>query len=132
MQNRVVSAWAGSISITWMLVGYVLLRFVVGPHQLNFGPWWLFALTVFLTWLGVGFVFALAGIMSSSLPGRISAVLALGLFVFFCWLMFSPMFRSARTRAFGPNPAASGNGAVTSVFHAGRPPRAVPEPQCWQ
>jgi hypothetical protein len=28
------------------------------------------------------------------------------------------------------NPAASGNGAVTSLFHAGRQGRAVPEPQC--
>jgi len=31
----------------------------------------------------------------------------------------------------GPfNPAAPGNGAVTSRFHAGWPGRAVPEPRC--
>jgi hypothetical protein len=30
----------------------------------------------------------------------------------------------------GPNPAASGNGAISSLFHAGRQVRAVPEPQC--
>jgi hypothetical protein len=30
-----------------------------------------------------------------------------------------------------PNEAASGNGAITSLFHAERLGRAVPEPQCW-
>jgi len=28
-----------------------------------------------------------------------------------------------------PNPAASGNGAITILFHVGRLVRAVPEPQ---
>ena len=35
------------------------------------------------------------------------------------------MMRGHRDR---PNPAASGNGADTLLFHAGRPGRAVPEP----
>jgi hypothetical protein len=29
------------------------------------------------------------------------------------------------------NPAAPGNGATASLFHAGRQERAVPEPQRW-
>ena len=32
-------------------------------------------------------------------------------------------------RATTPNPAASGNGAVASLFHIVRRPRTVPEPQ---
>jgi hypothetical protein len=36
-----------------------------------------------------------------------------------------------QTNSTAPNPAASGNGAATLVFHVGRSGRAVPEPQCW-
>ena len=35
-----------------------------------------------------------------------------------------------QTNSTAPNPAASGNGAATLVFHVGRSGRAVPEPQC--
>src|ERR1019366_49720 len=99
MNVRLRSNWAGSLSAGWMLGGYVLIRYVTVPHGLVFKPFWLYALTLFCVWLGVGLVIATAGLQCRSLAGRASTLLAILLFIFFTCCMLYPVFKPARLRA---------------------------------
>jgi hypothetical protein len=56
-------------------------------------------------------------------------VLAAAPLLFYVFLVFLPLKLKARHGG-ELNPAASGNGAITLLFHAGRSCRAVPEPRC--
>jgi hypothetical protein len=128
MHANLGSNWAGSFSIAWMLVGYLLIRFVTTPLRLQFEPFWLYFATLFCAWLGVGLWIAIVGLRSRSIAGRASAVFAIVLFAFFTWHMLYPALKPAHLRAsWWPNHPASGNGAITSLFHIQHLGRAVPE-----
>jgi hypothetical protein len=129
MTNRLHSKWAGSLSIVWMVAGYLLIRYVAAPRGLQFEPFWLCAATVFGGWLGVGLFFAIAGLRSGSALGRASAILALVLFALFAWHMLYPALKPARMRGSSwPNHAASGKAAVTSLLAVGHHRRGLPAP----
>jgi hypothetical protein len=86
---KALNSWTGFASIIWLLGGYEVLFFFLGQRGHPFNPGWLFLLTI-LVWLGVGLLFAIDGLRSRSLAGRISAFVALGIFLFFVWALFFP------------------------------------------
>ncbi len=129
MSAKIQSSWAGVLSIVWMVAGYLLIRYVTAPLGLQFEPLWLYAATLFSAWLGVALWIAILGLRSSNLWGRTSAILAMVVFALFTWSLLYPALKPARIRgSTWPNHAASGNGAVASLFHFERLGRAVPEP----
>src|ERR1700690_135923 len=103
MNTKALQSWAGVSSILWMVGGYAFIRCVILPHHLQFEPLWLYALVVFYAWLGVGLILAVAGLRRGKLLGRIFALLAIGIFIFFAWIMLSPVFERAHVRAMQSN-----------------------------
>lgn len=98
VMNKIVKNWSGLLSIIWMISGYIFILRVLAPLHLQFPPFWLYALVLSCSWLGVGLLFAVAGLSRASLLGRISSLFAIGLFVFFAWVMIDPVFQHAHTK----------------------------------
>ena len=89
-----VTCWAGLFSIVWM-IGYAMIMDHMGIS--GFEPYWLFLILIFLTWLGFGLLLAVSGVIRGNVAGRICAALALLVFLYFAWLIISPVFRRLRT-----------------------------------
>jgi hypothetical protein len=103
MNTKLLNNWAGLISILWMVGGFALIAGVLSPHDIHFEPSWLYGVVLFLVWLGVGLLFAIAGLRRGNLAGRICAVIAVVVFVFFVWQMVVPAFSRAHQRGERPN-----------------------------
>lgn len=73
------------------MIGYALLMDHIGIS--GFEPFWLFLVLILFSWLGFGLLLAISGVMRGDLVGRICAVLALLVFLYFAWLVISPIFR---------------------------------------
>jgi Ca2+/H+ antiporter len=75
----------------------------------------------------------LTGFQATLLALIFGAVLVLMVRELYASAVFLRQVRSSQSykQTGTPNPAASGNGAVASVFHIQRLGRAVPEPQRW-
>jgi hypothetical protein len=84
MNNKLFDNWAGLVSIIWLIGGFLFISCVLSPHNIHFEPLWLYGLVLFLVWLGVGLLFAIAGLRRGNSPGRICAVAAIGVFIFLC------------------------------------------------
>jgi hypothetical protein len=103
MNTKALQNWVGISSILWMVGGYAFIRHVMLPHNLQFEPFWLYMLVLFFGWLGVGLLLAVTGLRRGNWAGRIFAFVAIGVFIFFAWLMVSPVFERAHVRAMQPN-----------------------------
>ena len=92
MNAKIISSWAGFLSVLWILGGYVLLGFVASVHDLSFEPMWLFIVITLSAWLGFGLFLAIAGLRRGNLAGRVCAAVGLVVFLYFAWRMVSPVF----------------------------------------
>ena len=101
MSTKLLNNWAGLFSIAWMVGAYAFLAHA--PSGFGFEPSWLFILTIFVSWLGVGLLLAVAGLRRGHLAGRVCATLALLVFLYFAWQMVSPAFIPAHRRAMWSN-----------------------------
>ena len=101
MSTKLLNSWAGLASIVWMVGAYELL--LRAPSGFSFEPSWLFMLTIFVSWLGIGLLLAVAGLRRGHFAGRVCAVIGLLVFVYFAWQMISPVFIRAHHHAMWPN-----------------------------
>jgi hypothetical protein len=85
MATKLLNDWAGLASIAWMVGAYEFLHHA--PSSFHFEPPWLFMLTIFVSWLGIGLLLAVAGLRRGNLAGRVGAVSALAVFSYFAWQM---------------------------------------------
>jgi hypothetical protein len=117
MNAKIMSSWAGLLSILWMLGGYALLAFVASAHDLHFEPMWLFMLITLSAWLGIGLFLVVAGLRRGNLAGRVCAVVGLVVFLYFAWQMVSPVFIRPHERAMRSNKSlqATRDGALSSA-----------------
>jgi hypothetical protein len=112
MNTKRWSNWAGLISILWMVGGFVLLA-SLGPHLDHYELALLYRVELALAWLVGGLVFAIAGLMEGNRVGRVSAGIAILVFIFFVWLSIVPAFKRSHQRAerfnarLGPAPVRS-------------------------
>jgi len=117
MTTKALQSWAGVSSILWMIGGYAFIRHVILPYNLQFEPFWFYALVVLCGWLGVGLFLAVSGLRRGSFAGRIFAFIALGIFIFFVWVMLCPTITRAHQRGMLPNKSlqATRDGAFSSA-----------------
>ena len=85
MQTKTITSWAGLLSIVWMLCGFLLIHEVVVPRRIVVGPIWLWTFVLLGIQLLPGLFLAIAGLRGPSRAGRVSAILATGLFLWFVW-----------------------------------------------
>ncbi|HEY5040600.1 MAG TPA: hypothetical protein VIK53_01195 [Verrucomicrobiae bacterium] len=90
MKPTVLRSWAGLIAIAWM-VG-IFERLDYPPHMTFFNV--LFGienssqLSLFadlFVWLGVGLIFAIAGLRCGKSAGQVCATIAICIFIYFAW-----------------------------------------------
>jgi hypothetical protein len=82
---KTFKAWAGLLSIVWMLSGFVVIHYVVVPERIVVGPIWLWPFVLLGIQLGPGLLLAIAGMRSGSRAGKVTAILAACLFCWFVW-----------------------------------------------
>ena len=104
MQTKLLRNWCGSLAVTWMVGVYFFLRYSTAADGL-------FRLILLWLWLSVGFLLAVLGLRCRSFAGRVSALLALGLFLFFTWDLLCPRVRAVRA-SFRPNNVTSADGGI--------------------
>jgi len=90
MLPKIMTTWAGLLSILWMLSGFVLIHDVVVPRRIVIGPFWLWTFVLLAIQLVPGLFLAIAGLKCPSRAGRVSALLAGGLFLWFVWYGLIP------------------------------------------
>lgn len=93
--SKPVTCWAGLFSIVWM-VGYALFMDHIGIT--GFEPFWLCLLLIFSSWLGLGLLFALSGLVRGNPSGRICGFFALLVFLYFAWQVVTPVFERSHAR----------------------------------
>ncbi len=84
MNVKVMSSWAGVLSILWMLGGYVLLPVGAGLHNWYFEPVWLSVVEMFSVWIGVALL-AVAGLRRGTPAGKVPAITVVVLSAYFVW-----------------------------------------------
>ena len=116
MSTKLLNSWAGLASIVWMAGAYELL--LRAPSGFGFEPSWLFILTIFVSWLGIGLLLAVAGLRRGNLAGRVCAIIALLVFLYFAWQVTNPFFIRLHERAMWPNKSlqATRDGVSSSAF----------------
>jgi len=89
MNAKLLNNWAGGFSDGWMLAGFAIIVFVLLPLKVGFEPRWLYAIVLTVSWLGVPLVLAVRGLSRGNLAGRVCAVVALVIFIYFVrwWVM---------------------------------------------
>jgi hypothetical protein len=92
MKPTPLRIWSGLISIAWIVGLYVFLD--RDPASLvyfrsNFSTFST-QFTYLGIWLGIGLVFAIAGLRSGKSAGQICSMIAIGVFIYFSWHLFHP------------------------------------------
>jgi hypothetical protein len=85
MHAKTLRNWSGLIAISWMMIAFVVIHYVIVPQQVVIGPFWPWIFAVLAAQLIPGLLLAIAGLRCGNLCGRISAILAIGLFSWFVW-----------------------------------------------
>lgn len=89
-RQKLLTNWAGCISILWM-VGMYEAQDYVPDFFLNFSPSWLSLCAVLGGWLGVGLLFAITGLRCGSNACRVCCLIAILTFLYFVrQLLFPP------------------------------------------
>jgi hypothetical protein len=96
MKTEAIKNWSGSVAIAWMMSIYVLIHYVIVPHQIIIGPFWVWIFTTLAIQLVPGLAFAIAGMRCGNRVGRVSAVLAAVLFLWFVWYGLVPVLLTIR------------------------------------
>lgn len=129
MTTKLLTNWAGLVSVGWMVAGYAFIRFVLAPLDVR-GPFWLYAPVLYLCWLGAGLWLAIRGLRHGEFRGRICSLIALGVFLILTWLFWYPVFRTdVRVRgASVANHPAPGKAGIASLLAIGHHRPGLPEP----
>lgn len=90
MQAKTITNWGGVLSILWMLGGFLLIHDVVVPRRIVVGPFWLWTFVLLGIQLVPGLFLAIAGWRCPKRAGRVSAMLAACLFLWFVWYGLVP------------------------------------------
>lgn len=90
MQTKAINNWTGFLSIIWMLAAFGLIHYIVVPRQIIIGPFWLWVFGLLAVQLVPGLILAVAGLRHGNRSGRISAILAMGLSLWFVWYGLFP------------------------------------------
>jgi hypothetical protein len=85
MKTKAISNWWGLIAIAWMMSAFVFIHYVTVPHQIVIGPFWAWIFAELLVQLIPGLVFVIVGLRCESRVGRVTAILAGVLFLWFVW-----------------------------------------------
>ena len=85
MQTKAVDNWAGLMGIAWMTGIFALIHFLIVPQHFIVGPFWLWIVGLLALQLLPGFLLAVVGFRCGNRLGRISAIAAAGLFLWFLW-----------------------------------------------
>jgi hypothetical protein len=88
MTTKLLNSWAGLASIAWMVGVYEFL--LHAPSGFRFEPSWFFMIAILVSWLGVGLLLAVAGLRRGHFAGRVCAIFALLVFLYFAWHLVSP------------------------------------------
>ena len=91
MKTEAIKNWSGSVAIAWMMSAFVLIHYVIVPHQIVIGPFWVWIFATLAIQLIPGLGFAIAGLRCRNLVGRVSAILAAVLFLWFVWYGLFPV-----------------------------------------
>ncbi len=92
MKPTRLRCWAGLISIAWMVgiyellnhasENFILFRFDFAAFSTQF--------TYLGIWLGVGLLFAIAGLRCGRSAGQVCAIAAIIVFIYYAWHLFYP------------------------------------------
>jgi hypothetical protein len=92
MKPTRLRSWSGLIAIAWMVGGYeflehapegfILFKFDFSAFSTQF--------TYLGIWLGIGLIFAIAGLRSGNSAGQICALVAIGVFIYYAWDLLYP------------------------------------------
>ncbi len=85
MQTKALRNWAGLFSIIWMMTWFVLIHYVMVPRHMIFDPVWLWIFGLLSAQLIPGLLLAIAGLRCGDRVGRVCAISAIGLFLWFVW-----------------------------------------------
>lgn len=94
MQTKAMSNWAGLFSIIWMLGVSVLVLLFFVPLFMSrhvIGPFWVWIFGSVIVQLVPGLILAIAGLLWGNRTGRISAIFAAGLFLWFVLIWVFPV-----------------------------------------
>jgi hypothetical protein len=91
MKPKIASEWQGLASLLWVVLVFVIIKFVVLTNELMFEPLWLFDLLLFAVWWGVGLAFAISGLRRGHFVSRFCAVLSICALVYFVWSLTRPV-----------------------------------------
>jgi hypothetical protein len=92
MKPTLLRSWSGLISIAWMTgiyellnhagAGFILFQFDFSAFSTQF--------TYLGIWLGVGLLFAIAGLRCGKSAGQVCAIVAIIVFIYYAWHLFYP------------------------------------------
>src|SRR2546426_970445 len=80
-----------SVSIVWMMSGFVVIHYVTVPRHIMFDPVWLFLFVTLSVQLIPGLLLAITGLRCGNRAGQVCAISAIGLFVWFVWYGVVPV-----------------------------------------
>jgi len=92
MKTKAINNWSGLIAIAWMMSAFVLIHYVIVPRHIVIGPFWPFIFATLIFQLVPGLFFAIVGLRCGNQAGRVSAILGIGLFLWFVWYGAVPVF----------------------------------------
>lgn len=92
MQSTALKNWSGLLAIVSMLSAFVVIHYIIVPHHIVIGPFWPWIFATLAVQLIPGLVFAIAGLRCKSQAGRVFAIAAAGLFLWFVWHAAYPVF----------------------------------------
>ena len=97
MKPTVLRSWAGLISIAWM-VG--IFEHLDDPPYMTFfnvlfgieNSSQISLIADLFVWLGVGLIFAIAGLRCGKSAGQVCAIIAICIFIYFAWHLLHPAY----------------------------------------
>ena len=85
MKTEAIQNWSGSVAIAWMMGAFVLIHYVIVPHQIVVGPFWAWIFATLAIQLVPGLALTIAGFRCVNRVGRVTAIVAGVLFLWFVW-----------------------------------------------
>jgi hypothetical protein len=91
MKTETIKNWSGLVAIAWMMSVFILIHYVIVPRHIVIGSFWPWIFATLAVLLIPGLILAIIGLRCESRVGRISAMLATGLFLWFVWYAAVPV-----------------------------------------
>ena len=119
MNTTLLKNWAGLVSIVWMVGAFVLLNhapenFILFKFDATS---WLTQFSYLGIWLGIGLILAVTGLRCRALAGRVCAVIAICIFVYFAWdLLYPSQVPGMKVMRPNKSPEPTAVGAVRSAI----------------